>query len=353
MICNAERLLSLNNSYNYNKRSLSHSRFARYPNVTFGSNPMNIIDQEVEKVKAKHRKDVMYIKKNMNRRFKRIIKEVEDQAKSEIDRQEESHKRAVFKITKNWNSEKATFEEKNKYLEQENNFLRNENNEYKQKHDLYILEIERLKKYIDDLEDENEAYKQHIAARMNYDAMHKISKCEECLQTDNQASLRKTHKDVGISMKSSILTNDRQNSFPNLVTLEPNFGTKSIHISTAREYEPLQDLQRRSFYFNDPMMSKVMWKIIILLERLSTKFYWNQKYERRFETTPPPKINGSTETKRYFCWYAINHYFADLEEQKDIAKVNESKSNSWFQSIRDEKEKTEDLTPPRYMWDLR
>ena len=88
---------------------------------------------------------MMYIKKNMNRKFKRILKEVEDQAKLEIDRQEESHRRAVFKITKNWNSEKATLEEKSKYLEQENCFLRNENNEYKQKHDLYIMEIERLK----------------------------------------------------------------------------------------------------------------------------------------------------------------------------------------------------------------
>ena len=112
-------------------------------------------------------------------------------------------------------------------------------------------------KYIDDLEDENDAYKQHITAQMNYDTMQRNNRWEEWLQTDILASMRKSHKDVGISMKSSIITNGRQDSFPNLVTLEPNFGPKSIHISTARDFEPTHDFQRRSFYFNDPIISKV------------------------------------------------------------------------------------------------
>ena len=218
---------------------------------------MSIIEKEIEKVKSKHRRDMMYIKKNMNRRFKRALKEIDEQAKWEIDTQEETHKRFLFKITKNWNLEKATLEEKNKYLDQENTFLKNEINDYKQKHDSFIMEIERLKKYIDELEEENDAYKDHITTRMNLEAMNKLNKWEEWLQTENLASVRRSHKEIGVSMKSSIATNGRQDSFPNLVTLEPNFGLKSVHISTARDFEPVQDIQRRSLYFNDPIITKV------------------------------------------------------------------------------------------------
>lgn len=46
-------------------------------------------------------------------------------------------------------------------------------------------------------------------------------------------------------------------------------------------------------------------------------------------------------------------YLLDLDEDKENVKVNESKSNSCYLSLRDEKEKTEDLTPTQYNWDLR
>lgn len=64
---------------------------------------------------------------------------------------------------KKWTVERASLEESNLYLTQESEFLKNELDQYKVSHDNMIKEIERLKKYIDDLEDENDEYKQHLA----------------------------------------------------------------------------------------------------------------------------------------------------------------------------------------------
>lgn len=176
MINRAERLLSMNKS-KYSISSTSCRRQRPTAIVTCGnSSPYKLIDTEVKKVKSKHRKDVAYMKKNMARRLKRTIQEMEGQAVHELTKQEENHKKAVFKITKNWEVERQSLEDRNKFLEQENVFIRNELNEYKGSHDSMIKEIERLKKIIDDLEEENDAYKEHIAAQIQHENYMKNNK---------------------------------------------------------------------------------------------------------------------------------------------------------------------------------
>jgi len=133
----------------------------------------------MKKVRSKNRRDVAYIKKNMNRKFKRTMREIEDQAIFELNRQEENHKKAVNKITKNWSAEKHHLEERNSSLEQENGFIRRELEEYKASHDNQIKEMERLKKIIDQLEDENDSFKDHIAEQINYETLKRENQCEE------------------------------------------------------------------------------------------------------------------------------------------------------------------------------
>jgi len=50
----------------------------------------------------------------------------------------------------------------------------------------------------------------------------------------------------------------RQDSFPNLVTLEPHQMNKSVNISTARDFEPVaQEIHTRRSFFDNPIISKV------------------------------------------------------------------------------------------------
>jgi hypothetical protein len=219
--------------------------------------PYELMEAEIKKLRAKHRKEMLYIKKNMNRKFKMAVKEIEDQAVFELKQQEENHKKAVNRISKSWNIEKQEIENRSMAVEQENFFLKNELNEYKASHDTMIKEIERLKKIIDDLEEENDAYKEHIAGQINYEHQKRENRCEECLQTDNIASIRKSNKEIGVSIKSSMSGGYRQDSFPNLVTLEPNFANKSVYISTARDFEPVHELHTRRSFFDNPIMYKV------------------------------------------------------------------------------------------------
>lgn len=144
-------------------------RFCNKANLTFGGTNLDALDAEIKRLKDKHKRDVMYIKKNMTRKFKRALKQLEDASKLEVSRIEDSHKRAVMKVTKDWTAERTRLEDTNRYLDQENKFLKQELQEYKTSHDTQIREVERLKKYIDEIEEENDAYKEHIAAQINYE----------------------------------------------------------------------------------------------------------------------------------------------------------------------------------------
>ena len=101
-----------------------------------------------------------------------------------------------------------------------------------------VKEIERLKRYIDNVEDENEAYKNHIAQHMMTQQESKMLQCEECLQTDNLHSVRKSNKQVGASLKSVAASYLQNDSCENVVTLEPHDFHKSINISTNQEPDP-------------------------------------------------------------------------------------------------------------------
>jgi chromosome segregation ATPase len=243
----------------------SYTRSRANATAMCNESPNKYFDTEIKKIKSKQRRDIVYIKKNMNKRFKRIIKEIKESSNKELASQDDNHKKAVMKVTKNWTEEKLSLEDRARDAEQENNFLRNELNEYKSSHDSMIKEIERLKKIIDEVEDENDAYKEHITTQVNIENERRENKCEECLQTDFLISARKSNKNVGASMRSSI-SGCRQDSFPNLVTLEPNDIYKSVHISTASNCEPTNDLQTGRSFLKNPIIVQVIFLHCNILE---------------------------------------------------------------------------------------
>ncbi|CAI2358837.1 unnamed protein product [Moneuplotes crassus] len=239
VITRAERMLNQSSDHSRPRaRSCSRSNYS----FTCGKFVDTDYDKEIQKLKAKHRRDMMYVKKNMNRKFKRTIKQIEIQTDKRFIEQEQNHKKAVLKITKDWEEEREELDRKVTEFGQENKFLKNELREYKESHDDMIKEIERLKKIINSLEDENDAFKQHIHSQMIMENEKRQNMCEECLQTDILISARYSNKGVGQSIKSSISHNNlRQDSFPNFVTLEPILHNKSIHVSSARDLEPVND----------------------------------------------------------------------------------------------------------------
>lgn len=258
MISKAEKMLSLNAStISHGARSCSRSDYT----IGCGHTPAKGNNKEIMKIKSKHRREIMYIKQNMNRRFKKNIKEFEEDTVRQFNNQEINHKKAVVKITKDWDKERHRLESRKNELEGENNILRTELAEYKDSHDSMIKEIERLRKIIENFEEENEAYKDHINTHINMENEKRENMCEECLQTDNLISARYSNKGVGASLKSTI-SQHRQDSYPNFITLEPNFMQKSVHISTARDLnpsneEPSQDLPISGSYVNNPLIEKV------------------------------------------------------------------------------------------------